>query len=259
MEFSFIQGAKAFFEDVERKEKELARKDEELARKDEELKRTEIQLQESLVQQHELFGRIIAEKDAELTNTNKRLREVTDTAEEHEFEAANLRKALNVKTRKLRQLRGKANALQMEFVERKPVMGKLYSDEIQCQIAGVKLDHMNKLLHDGRFTCWALKCWILERWNIDAKGLQVKMFTDKGCIIAPSKHIGTGRDIDLDEVDEKLESLDHWVFVDIRKAPAISYVFKTGEQVKTFVDARPASKNKGVITASEFQKIVEAK
>jgi len=156
--------------------------------------------------------------------------------------------------KKVRKAVMEIEALKREYVHRKPVTNKVYKGVMEHTIAGLTQAQTCEVLKDGRPSSFIITAWIKNRWDI-AESLQVRMFSDRGCYIAPSFNIGTKRKVVASEVDTKLQSIEKWAFVDIRNYPVITYVFKSADSIIRLSEQNPDYKKTGRIPASAWNKI----
>jgi hypothetical protein len=169
------------------------------------------------------------------------------------------RKKALAERKKAKKAAADMKALNDEYLLLKPSIDKVYKDKVQVMISGLTEAQSEILLKDGRPTSFILSAWLREKWNIPEVDLQVKMFTDGGCYIAPSFNIGTGRKVKGNEIDTKLQSVQKWVFVDIRSFPNVTYVFKSQASIINLLTQNADYKTTGRVPAGGFNKIIAVK
>lgn len=104
-------------------------------------------------------------------------------------------KQLYEKERKNRKsYQKKFKALNNEYILRIPKFDHVYSEHFQHMISLLTPPELEFVMKDGRSASWVITPWIKKKWAVgNSENLQVKMFTDHGCVVSPSKNIGIGR------------------------------------------------------------------
>lgn len=130
-------------------------------------------------------------------------------------------------------------SLTNEYVKKIPILDKLYSEYIGFSFSGLTNEETATLLQDGRSAAFLIKKMLQKKWKgNDWKKTQIKMFTDYGTTLPPSRHIGTKRKINNQETIDHIEHNDLWVFVNITKFPNIKYIFKRNIDIMELYDTQ---------------------
>ena len=117
-----------------------------------------------------------------------------------------------------------------EYVNRILPTDKLFTESCRVVVDNVPQPKTTQLLKDGRAACHFVGLWLRSRWTIPAR-TQIKMFTNGGCNTAPSKDLGTGREVTAKDVVDNINDHPMWLFVDIRQYPSIRYIQKSNDKV----------------------------
>lgn len=115
----------------------------------------------------------------------------------------------------------------------------IYNDTINASFTGLSSDTVTRLLRDGRAVSFFVYEYLLAKHELlrieddetpaqfvangDGRVFHVRIVTEHGVSLNPSKQNGFGRIIDWHEHKERRDRLSGFLFVDVAEAPTIRY------------------------------------